>query len=338
MKVVIMAGGKGSRFWPWSTEKKPKQFLSIYTNKSMLQETFERFRTWLPIEKIFVVTVEEYQNQVIEQLPQLPIEQIIVEPERKDTAACIALTALHFIEQGEDEVLAMCPADQYISDENKLRETLLKAEEVAQEENTIVTLGITPTRPDTGYGYIRTFKGNEEIEARKVKEFIEKPSLKDAERLLSCENVYWNSGIFIWKPSTVAHYMGRFQEDLWNMLNSHHNNLKFVYSILPKVSIDYAILEKASSIYTIPATFEWDDLGTWKSLDRIFKPDNNENITIGNVNVMKANKCTIISEEYDVVAIGVSDLIIVLTDEGLLVCHKAMEQEIKNALISWKEK
>lgn len=331
VKVVIMAGGQGTRFWPWSIEKKPKQFLSLISKKTMIQETFDRYKEWLSIDKIFVVTTEEYKQLVIDQLPNLPQEQIILEPERRDTAPCVALTAMFFQEKLDDEVLVMCPADQYISDAAELKESLHLAEKIAEKDNNIVTLGINPTRPETGYGYIKAASEKAD-KILKVERFIEKPTEKYAEKLLNSDNVFWNSGIFIWKPSTIAHYMEKYQYYLWNTLKNNQSQIKEVYSKLPKISVDYAILEKVNCIYTIPAKFEWDDLGTWRSLERIYNQDSGENILIGNVNVLSSSNCTIISDNQDLVVLGVSDLIIVSTADGLLICHKSQEQEIKKAL------
>jgi mannose-1-phosphate guanylyltransferase len=290
------------------------------------------------MEKIFVVTTEEYHNLVMEQLPYLSPEQILLEPDQRDTAPCVALTALHCLERGENEVLVMSPADQYVSDSQELMESLLLAENVAKKGNSIVTLGIQPTRPETGYGYIKTTtEVVEENQILKVEQFIEKPSLEHAKKLLECENVFWNSGIFVWKPSTIAYYMEKFQGEMWHKIKSHKNELKKIYSTLPKISVDYAILEQAKELYMIPATFEWDDLGTWRSLERLSKEDNNENIFIGNVNALSANNCMVISQDHDAIVLGVKDLIIVLTEDGLLVCHKTYEQEIKNVLHSWSD-
>ncbi|WP_245856005.1 mannose-1-phosphate guanylyltransferase [Bacillus oleivorans] len=335
---MIMAGGQGTRFWPWSVKNRPKQFLPLHSKKTMIQETFERYSQWLSKEKIYVVTTEEYHDLLMEQLPQLPSEQIILEPERKDTAPCVALTALHCLEKDEDEVLVMSPADQYISDSQELMETLLLAEKIANSGHSIVTLGIPPTRPETGYGYIKTkYPSFIENKVLHVEKFIEKPFLDHAETLINDNNVFWNSGIFVSKPSTIAYYMEKFQTNIWNTLIKNKDNLKTAYLKLPKISVDYAILEKADEVYMIPVTFDWDDLGTWGSLERFKKEDQNHNILIGNVQVLSSENCMIISEKQNAMVLGAKDLIIVLTEEGLLVCHKSQEQEIKNLLNSWPE-
>jgi len=329
-----MAGGQGIRFWPWSVKKKPKQFLPLKNGKTMLQETYERYKSWVSIQKIYVVTTEGYYTLVKEQLPDLPQEQILLEPERRDTGPCVALTALNFLDKDDDEVLVMSPSDHHISNPEELMKSLLLAEKVAKKENSIVTLGISPTRPETGYGYIKVINNiPQDNQALKVEEFIEKPSLSDAEKLLNNDHIFWNSGIFVWKPSTIAYYMEKFQSHLWNTLKDGKDQLKKTYSTLPKISVDYAILEKANTIYTIPTNFEWDDLGSWTAMERLNEKDNNKNILIGNVNAISSNNCIVISHLNDkTLALGVTDLIIVLTEDGLLVCHKSLEQEIKNIL------
>nr|WP_239583031.1 sugar phosphate nucleotidyltransferase [Bacillus tianshenii] len=327
-----MAGGQGTRFWPWSVKKKPKQFMSLNSSRTMIQETYERFSTWLPPEKIYVITTKEYLGLVAQQLPQLSPDQIIIEPARKDTAPCVALASLYFIEKGENEVLVFTPSDHYISDTEVLFNTLKSAEKVAEIGNSIVTLGIKPEKPDTGYGYISASKENTiDSNVLKISEFIEKPEIETAKKLLENKNVYWNSGLFIGKPSTIEYFMKKYQKNIWDTLKDSTDLVK-AYSTLPKLSIDYAILEKADEIYTIPTELSWDDLGTWRSLEHFYNKDSDQNIKIGNVKTICTNNCLIVSEICPTLVLGVKDIIIVLTDDGLLVCHKSLEQEIKKLI------
>lgn len=330
-----MAGGKGTRFWPLSVEQKPKQFTSIYSKRSMIQETYERFKEWLPENKIFVVTTEDYLDLILEHLPNMDIANIILEPAQRDTAPCIALTAKHFINHEDNEVLIISPSDQFITNDITFKDSLLKAEKVASEGLNIVTLGITPTRPETGYGYMETYGCEGDYKEFKVKKFIEKPTLEKAELLYNQENIFWNSGTFIVKPSTIAHYMKEYHSEIWSSLDMNNLNFKKNYSLLPKLSFDYAILERAETIYSIPVRFDWDDLGTWKSLERCFDRTAEGNIIFGNVSITSTNDCTIYSEnEKQVIVLGVQDIIIVNTNDGVLVCHKKNESQLKDILKS----
>lgn len=334
MKVAIMAGGEGTRFWPRSVEGKPKQFLPLVSEETMLQLTYRRFRQWLPESKIYIVTLKTYFPLIKEQLPELTEDHIIIEPDRKDTGPCIALTALAFLSDGDDEVLVTTPSDHYVAEGEDLMKALLLAEQVAMNNRAIVTLGIKPSRPETGYGYIHTEESEYGDEVLSAKSFIEKPPLNKALQLFKRSDMFWNSGIFIWKPSTIAYYMSTYQSYIWNLLTQSGSDLEQAYKRLPKISIDYAILEKAETIYTIPVTFAWDDLGTWTSLQRIYTPDSEENIVFGDVSLTNTFGSIICSEGIKTIVAGVKDLIIVFTANGLLVCHKSAEQRIKTILNS----
>jgi len=332
MKIIIMAGGQGTRFWPRSVKNKPKQFLTLTSEDTMLQQSYRRFARFLPLSSIYVLTTRQYSPMVAEQLPELKPEQLLLEPEPKDTGPCVALAALHFMTNGENEVLVTTPSDQYIPDAEGLWEALLQAEQIAQNGHSIVTLGIVPTRPETGYGYIETEEPKALGSAVLAKAFIEKPPLEKAKQLIQQKNMYWNSGIFIWKPSTIAYYMRQYQPEMWGALEGCGGQWELVYGSLPKISIDYAILEKASTIYTIPVAFEWDDVGIWTSLERVFGTDANGNITNGDVHSAFTNNSIIYSEHHKAIVIGIEDMIVVSTANGLLVCHKSREQHIKAML------
>lgn len=298
----------------------------------MLQMTYHRLRSWLPSEKIYISTAQKYVGLVREQLPGVGQAQLIVEPEQRDTAPGIALAALYFLNRGYDEVFVTIPSDHHISDDEALGFAVRKAGEAAEEDGAIVTLGIKPTRPETGYGYIQTEEIPERDRIFKVSSFIEKPDIEKARALVRQPNVFWNSGIFVWKPSTVAHYMAMFQPELWTALREGMGSLESVYSTLPRVSVDYAILEKADRIYMIPATFEWDDVGSWTSLERIWQPDMDGNIKEGLVEAVNSRNNIVFSEASRTIVLGANDLIIVSTANGILVCHKSMEQQIKSVL------
>ncbi|MFK7694089.1 mannose-1-phosphate guanylyltransferase [Paenibacillus sp. HJGM_3] len=338
MKILIMAGGKGTRFWPRSVSGKPKQFLALTGTETMIQLTYRRFLKWLPQTSVYVVAPVSYLDMIAEQLPELNREQIIVEPEQRDTGPCIALAAMHFLSGGQDEVLVTTPSDQYIPEDGPLLEALKLAEETANAGRNIVTLGIVPTRPETGYGYIEAEEEGREARPVKVRSFVEKPTLDKAEKLFTQSNMYWNSGIFIWKPSTIAHYMQLHQPRLWELLNRDPAHPELVYGKVPKLSVDYAILEKAEAIYTIPVSFPWDDVGTWTSLERIFPPDSEGNVSMGHVHTLATSNSILFSEHLQSVVIGVRDLIVVSTEAGLLICHKSMEQQIKDVIHALEHK
>lgn len=340
MLAVIMAGGKGTRFWPRSVEDKPKQFLALTeSNKTMLQLTYQRFRKWLSPEAIYVVTARRYLDLVHDQLPELDEERLIIEPEQRDTSACTAMAALYFIQRGMDDVLVFAPSDQHIPDEQELREVLELAERKAATGCDIVTLGIVPTRPETGFGYLQAVPptGNERLVP--IHAFLEKPPAETAARLIQQPHVYWNSGIYVWKPSTIAHYMQKEQSVMWNQLAACRSMAEVdeVYAGLSKLSIDYAVIEKAKSVYTIPVSFVWDDVGLWTSLERIRPADAEGNLIHGDVKLARTTNSIIHTDGQQTVVLGVSDLVIVSTAEGLLVCHKSEENQIKVILEGWKK-
>ncbi|MEV2909749.1 sugar phosphate nucleotidyltransferase [Paenibacillus larvae] len=331
MKVIIMAGGKGTRFWPKSKASKPKQFLALLGKETLIQQTYRRYREFLPEEDLYVVTATCYLPLLLEQLPELHADQIILEPEQRDTAPCIALTALHFLRENCDDVLVTTPSDQYIGDVPKLKEALDKAAEVARQGNLIVTLGVRPTRPETGYGYMEYEEELSYGRAYPVKRFIEKPSFDKAVELLKHSCMLWNSGIFIWKPSTICFYMEQLQPQMWKTLIQSGSSLNEVYPLMPKLSVDYAIMEQADSMFTIPVDFVWDDIGTWSSLPRFHDLDEERNVIQGEVSLLSSTGNIILSDKKTLI-LGVHDLIVVSTNEGLLVCHKPFEQYIKNVL------
>ncbi|OXM86708.1 mannose-1-phosphate guanylyltransferase [Paenibacillus rigui] len=357
MKIVIMAGGMGSRFWPRSVAAMPKQFLAMQDAESLLQQTYRRFAQFIPKDNIYVVTAQRYVSLVNEQLPDLTADRLLVEPDQRDTGPCIAFTAISFLKQGIDDVLVTAPSDQFIADGQALFDAVNEAVEAAARVPAIATLGIVPTRPETGYGYIHTSDTPLFGNVYPVRSFIEKPSLETARKLLLSRSMYWNSGIFVWRPSTIAFYMKKYQEALWHALtnamdaaapsvetlepsqtlsNTRHKNrqstdLAAVYKLLPKLSVDYAILEKAEDVYTIPVQFDWDDVGTWSSLQRFGKPDRDGNHLHGSIHTVQAKNNIVYSDKQSII-IGVQDLIIVSTKDGLLVCHQSDEHLIKQAL------
>jgi len=339
--VAIMAGGIGSRFWPLSRVNHPKQFLDILgTGKTLVQHTFERFEKLVPTQNIYVVTANEYLDVTREQLPQLPKENVLGEPFRKNTAPCIAYISFKLQELNPEASLIVAPADHLILNEGRFSEVCKEALDFVNHFNALITIGITPTYPNTGYGYIQ----HESIEAvpsvYKVKTFTEKPNKELAKTFLSSGDFLWNSGIFIWK---IKNGVDAFQKHLPEVYEVFHSEkeklnsdeerrvLESIYPQCPNISIDFGVMEKADNVYVIPASFGWSDLGTWNSAWENMEKDYFENAVAGqNVIVFDTNKCVVhVPDEKLVVLQGLDDYIVVDSKDVLLICHKDKEQEIK---------
>lgn len=327
VKIVIMAGGKGNRLWPKSAGGKPKQFLALTSDETLLQAAYRGLARYVPERKLYVATAAPYRALVAEQLPELADDRLIVEPAQRDTGPCVALAAQRFLRANDDEAIVTMPADHLIPDTASLAGLLAEAERHASEGETIVTLGVVPTRPETNYGYIHTV-GNGEG-ARRVQAFLEKPSEERARQWIGTPGVYWNSGIFVWKPSTIGAAMERYRPDIWVPLWQAGEDWENAYEALPRISVDYAVLEKSERLLCIPFTFEWDDVGTWKALERFGNADEAGNVVQGDALLADATNNIVFSEKRKAIVIGVRDLIVVSTDEGLLVCHKSSESLLK---------
>ncbi|MDI9216999.1 mannose-1-phosphate guanylyltransferase [Clostridium tertium] len=334
--ALIMAGGKGERFWPMSTEEKPKQFLNLLGEESMLQCTVKRLEEIIPLDRIFIVTAERYTTLIKEHLPNLPEKNIIVEPEARNTAPCIAFSAFYIREFYEDATIVVLPSDHLILDEEKFREIILAGESFVDKNNkSILTIGISPTRPDTGYGYIHT--GIEKCKIDKhsvisVESFKEKPCLSLAEKYIKDSSYLWNSGMFIWKASTVIDLTKKFLPDTFNLINDMNlNDYKSIcenYNKIEAVSVDYGIMEKADDIYVIPGDFGWDDLGSWNSLSRYKDTDINNNVIDGSVAILKS-KNNIIQTIKKTYVMGIENLIVIETDNEIMIVNKDDISKIK---------
>jgi len=327
VKAVIMAGGKGERFWPLSREKFPKQLLSFTGKKSLLQETVERIEPFIPPKDILVVTRIPLGNTVSRQLPQLPRKNIISEPVGRNTAPCIGLAAKMI---KEDAVMVVLPADHIIKLQRKFLDTLEKAVTLARETENLITIGIKPTYPATGYGYIEAGKRDGRFDIYRVKRFVEKPDKKKAEKFLNSGRFFWNSGIFVWRKSVILKAMERYMPSLYCGLEKiSSKNIRKLYPRLPNISIDYGIMEKAKNSLVIPANFSWEDLGSWESLDKLLSRDGNKNAIVGRVSVIDGRNCIMVNKKGLLCAIGVSDLIVVSTEDVTLVFPKGKGQEVK---------
>lgn len=339
--VAIMAGGIGSRFWPMSRVNHPKQFLDILgTGKTLIQHTFERFAKLVPVENIYVVTSNEYINVTQKQLPQIPKANILGEPFRKNTAPCIAYVSFKLHELNPEASLIVAPADHLILNEDRFLEVCSDALDFVNQFNALVTIGITPSYANTGYGYIQ-HEGTEVIPSvYKVKTFTEKPNKELAKTFLASGDFLWNSGIFIWK---IKNGIEGFQKHLPEVhevfyaekekLNTAEEKqaLETIYPQCPNISIDFGVMEKADNVYVIPASFGWSDLGTWASAWENMEKDYLENAVAGNnVIVFDTNRSVVhVPDEKLVVLQGLDDYIVVDTKDVLLICHKEKEQDIK---------
>jgi mannose-1-phosphate guanylyltransferase len=339
--VAIMAGGIGSRFWPKSRVGLPKQFLDILnTGKTLIQYTYERFAHFIPEENIFIVTSEEYTEIVKEQLPQLNDDNIVSEPCRKNTAPCIAYISFKISKINPDAILIVAPADHLIMDTAAFRQTCENAINFVEKNDALVTLGIKPTYPNTGYGYIQHEQDAAEENVYKVKTFTEKPNLELAKTFLLSGDFLWNAGIFIWKISTIIEMLEKYQPEMFEVFSGEKDKFNTpdekeaigrIYPLCSSISIDYAIMEKADNVYVIPSSFGWSDLGTWASAYDNLEKDYLGNAIAGDkVMVIDATQC-MVSAPHDrlLVLQGLDDFIVVDTEDVLLICKKEKEQEIK---------
>lgn len=307
--AVIMAGGSGERFWPRSRRTFPKQFLPIISRRSMLEETLDRLKGLIPEGNIYIV-INKKQKHLSK-----GYKNIIVESVSRNTAPCIALSVNIIQEKDPKAVMVVLPADHYIKDISKFKYTIKRAAEIASSEDVLVTLGIKPSSPHTGYGYIK--KGEKLGKGLyKVSKFTEKPDLKTAKGYIASGGYFWNSGMFVWRVSTILEEIDKY---LPNIRSSKEN-----------ISIDYGVMEKTKKAVVLDAGFNWDDVGSWASLDKHIKKDKDRNIFQGDVVCKDVSNSTIITDSALVAGIGVSDLIIVATKDAVLVCPKDRAEEVKD--------
>ncbi len=341
---VIMAGGIGARFWPMSRTSHPKQFIDILgTGKTLIQQTYERFTKVCPEENILIVTNEIYKDLVMDQLPGIKDNQVLCEPSRRNTAPCIAYAAYKIQSENQDAVMVVAPSDHIILKEDIFSDVINAALNTTEKNDWLLTLGIEPSRPDTGYGYIQfndeiTYK--EDARIKKVKTFTEKPNLEMAQSFLDSGDFLWNSGIFIWSLKSILNafqsYLPEVNDIFKEGIGKYNSDqeVQFIhgtYSICKKISIDYGIMEKADNVYVLASDFGWSDLGTWGSLYAIRNKDDNGNAIIGrNVLTYDSSNCIInVPEDKLVVLQGLEDYIVVEDDGVLLVCKMQDEQKIR---------
>ncbi len=340
--AILMAGGIGSRFWPLSTSALPKQFHDILgTGETLIQTTYRRLEKMIPSENIFILTNEQYGGLVKAQLDGVKDHQILLEPLMRNTAPCILYASMKIKKINPKAVLVVAPSDHWIENETRFLEDLRLCFDHCQDNDVLMTLGIKPTFPNTGFGYIQYEKSDQPI--KKVDQFREKPDYKTAKSFLAQGNFLWNAGIFVWNVQSVLDAFMKFQPEMYQQLERGYQLLntdkeeEFIdraYPELDKISIDYAVMERSENIYVLPANFDWNDLGTWGSLYEELQKDSQQNVVVGAQAKLENSHRNIIhtSREKVVVVRDLDDYIVIDRDDKLLIYPKAKEQEVKNVI------
>jgi mannose-1-phosphate guanylyltransferase len=339
--AIIMAGGVGSRFWPRSKKKTPKQLLKIFGNNTMIQETVFRILPIIKKENIFIVTNDDQKEGVQEQLPDIPKENILIEPFGRNTAACIGLASVIINSRDKDAITAVLPADHIIREDKEYRKTLLTAAEFAQNSKGLVTIGIIPSRPETGYGYIQIDEQKTSEGVFKVLTFAEKPNYSTAVRFIESGDFYWNSGMFIWRTDTILKEIETLMPDL-NQGLSHiqkelgsddfEENLGNIYGQLKKISIDYGVMEKSQNVFLVKGNFTWSDVGSWEEVYHLSEKDVDGNVKLGNVYTDLAMDSYIYSPDRITALIGIDNVIVINHKDTLLICKRDKSQDVKKII------
>lgn len=333
--VVLMAGGIGTRFWPYSRNAKPKQFLDVLnTGKTLLQATYERYLPVCAPENIFIVTHEEHGHLVQEQLPMLKTEQVILEPMRKNTAPCIAYAASRIRQINPDAIMVVSPSDHLILNEKDFLSTIQKAAEQARSQDKLITLGIQPTRPETGYGYIQFLEGKSSL--KKVKTFTEKPALALAKTFIESGDFVWNSGIFVWGVRAILEAFQRYLPELAEAFEEmgprlgtpeERSDVQKIYAQTKSISIDYAIMEKASNVYVALGNFTWSDLGSWASLHEVSIRNGENNVVNAQALVYDTRNSVLLGPpDKLIVAQGLNGYLVGIFDNVVIICEKDKEE------------
>lgn len=345
--AVIMAGGRGERFWPRSRNNLPKQFLSLTSDgETMIQKTVARLSSLVQPEDVFIVTNENYAGLVREQLPELPEENILLEPAARNTAPCIALAAEVIRKKYDDAVMIVLPSDHLIKFVPMFVDTLKTAVKTAETGKNLVTIGITPTYPETGYGYINFDSSDNGIQGvYSVKRFVEKPNIELAKEYVNSGEYLWNSGMFVWKASSIDKKLRKHLPDMAEGMDalyaaagtdSFTDTLASVFPSFRSESIDFGVMEKASEVYTIPGNFGWDDVGNWLALERVNRTNEYGNMIQGDVVSINTKNTIVCGGKKLIATLGIEDLVVVDTDDALLICAKDSTQDVKKVIENLK--
>ncbi len=341
---LIMAGGAGTRFWPRSRVKKPKQYLSLFGNQSLIQETVSRFANFIPEESIYIVSAKSQKEVLEEQTANLPKENLIYEPVGKNTLPAIGLAALFIAKKDPNGILIVSPSDHLIQNDELFMQTIGSATMIADKKDGIVTIGITPKFPATGYGYVKTADEitiGQSIKSYSVNKFVEKPNLKVATEYLESGGFFWNSGIFVFKVSvfleSVSKYSPRLYADLLRInefidTDDYEEALNRIYNEVESISIDYGILEKAENVFLVQGDFVWNDLGSWEEVYKYGKKDENQNSQKGEVVFIDTKNSYVYAPDSLVAVVGLDDVIVVQEGDTILVCKRDHAEEIKQVV------
>jgi len=337
--AVIMAGGVGSRFWPRSKKRKPKQLLRIIGENTMIQDTVSRLSGMVDYKNILIITNEVQKERVHEQLPHIPKENVIAEPFGKNTSAAIGLAAVLLEKRCKDAVMLTFPADHIITNVEKFQHTILQAANFAEKSDGLVTIGIQPTHPETGYGYIQFEEKEVDQEIHQVLSFAEKPNLQTAKAFVKSGDFLWNSGIFVWRVNSIWKEFKKHMPDLHHEFTNlkpaigtddFPEVLKNVYGKLRSISIDYGVMEKSKKVYLTPSNFGWSDVGSWEAVFSLSDKDSNGNSLIGDVYSQHSKNSYVFSPKKFTAIIGTDDIIVINTSDALLVCKRDNSQDVKN--------
>jgi len=353
LHAVIMAGGSGTRFWPRSTKERPKQFLNIFGDRTMLQSTVDRIEPIIPAERVWVITNRRYVDLVKEQLPDIPEENIIGEPVARNTAPCVASAAALLRAKDPDATMVVLPADHSISNPEKFISILETAAEKASQDNALLTIGIRPDRPETGYGYIEfekksgaTVKGNE---VKKVTQFREKPDLKTARQFIYSGNFLWNSGMFVWKATVVIEEFRDHLSEVYEQIEllepaigteNQEEAIGSFYENCPSISVDYGIMEKAETVYVVPGDFGWNDVGSWRAVYDLREKNEEGNVIQSDHVTIESSKNNLVHSDSGkmIALVGVENLAVVETEDAILICDMDNSQGVKQVVEKLREK